>query len=93
MDGVVGTRTWARLCVRIEEGDSGNAVRALQISLNQGPHVESDTGYANIHVDGVFGKETEDDLRGQQEAAHIKIDGIAGAQTWAALLNPEVDDE
>ncbi len=89
VDGVVGPKTWARLCVRIQQGDRGHAVRALQILLNQGPHVESDTGFRNIFVDGIFGSETAQELRVAQEAGDIAPDGVAGPQTWSMLLTPD----
>ena len=89
VDGVVGPKTWARLCVRIQQGDRGHAVRALQTLLNGGPHVESDTGYRNIYVDGIFGSETGQELRVAQEGADIAPDGVAGPRTWSVLLTSD----
>lgn len=84
VDGQVGPQTWAKLCVRLRRGDRGDAVRALQTLLN------SRLGEAfNVKVDGVFGFSTEASLRKYQELSVLKIDGVAGAASWASLLSPE----
>ncbi len=78
VDGAVGAQTWAKLCPRLQRGDRGDAVRALQTLLS-------------VKADGVFGFGTETALRKKQKNFDLKSDGVAGAQTWAALLAPAGD--
>jgi peptidoglycan hydrolase-like protein with peptidoglycan-binding domain len=77
-DGVVGPATWPKLVVTVQQGASGNAVRALQSQLNA-------HGYA-LAVDGVFGSGTNAAVRSFQSARGLTVDGIAGANTWRALV-------
>jgi len=63
-----------------KNGDRGNRVRAIQALA--GPKRGHD-----LACDGVFGTETENAVRGVQEAALIKVDGIVGPETWKALLD------
>lgn len=58
-------------------GSSGNDVETLQTKLNK-------FGY-NLLVDGSFGPRTENAVRLFQAKAEIVVDGVVGAQTWAAL--------
>jgi hypothetical protein len=58
-------------------GSKGEAVRQLQERLNT-------VGF-NIPVDGDFGARTLEAVRNFQRAEGLKIDGIAGAKTQAAL--------
>ncbi len=88
-DGVVGAQTWAKLCPRLKRGDRGDAVRALQAMLPSGESGED--AEASIAVDGIFGFATEQALRAYQKRLGIKVDGVAGAQTWAALLSLQED--
>ena len=80
-DGVIGEQTLARLIVRLRRGDRGHAVRALQLLLAAvGDNADE------MNIDGIFGGETEDTLSFFQQRAGITADGIAGPQTWSALL-------
>ena len=79
VDGKVGAQTWAKLCPRLQRGDRGDAVRALQTLLS-------------VKADGVFGFGAETALRKKQKNFDLKSDGVAGAQTWAALLAPGESD-
>jgi peptidoglycan hydrolase-like protein with peptidoglycan-binding domain len=40
-----------------------------------------------IHVDGIFGPQTEQFVRGFQEALGIAKDGVVGPVTWRALVS------
>lgn len=81
VDGVVGAQTWVRLCPRLQRGDRGEAVRALQTLFNYSPE---DTG--EVKVDGVFGFSTEKRLRVYQAQQSLKVDGVASVQVWRGLL-------
>ncbi len=60
-------------------GSSGAAVRILQEML-------INYGYLNDVADGIFGPKTEEAVRAFQQANGLKVDGIAGPATWAALF-------
>lgn len=62
----------------LQPGDEGEWVTYLQQMLEQ-------AGYSPGAVDGSFGSTTEDAVRACQEANGLTVDGIVGAQTWAAL--------
>jgi peptidoglycan hydrolase-like protein with peptidoglycan-binding domain len=57
----------------------GEAVTQLQQRLN-------DRGFDCGKVDGSFGARTDAAVRAFQEQHGLKVDGIVGAKTWAALL-------
>jgi peptidoglycan hydrolase-like protein with peptidoglycan-binding domain len=40
-----------------------------------------------IHVDGIFGPQTDNFVRGFQTALGISADGIVGPVTWRALVS------
>jgi len=65
--------------LQVQEGHTGEEVRALQILLN------GRTG-AGLNADGVFGPLTRAALVRYQEASHLGVDGIAGPHTWGELL-------
>ncbi|GAA4905896.1 peptidoglycan hydrolase-like protein with peptidoglycan-binding domain [Stackebrandtia albiflava] len=77
-DGVIGARTWSALIVTISEGARGDAVRALQVQLNN-------LG-ASLAVDGVFGGMTASTVRFWQSHMGLTVDGIVGPQTWRAFI-------
>lgn len=56
----------------------GPAVKAIQYLLRA-------RGY-KIKVDSTFGLQTETAVRDFQRRRKLKVDGIVGAQTWAALI-------
>jgi hypothetical protein len=64
----------------LELGAKGDAVRRLQILLNDklrpGPQ---------LRVDGHFGAKTETAVMKFQELRKLEADGVVGPQTWAAL--------
>jgi hypothetical protein len=65
------------------KGSRGRRARFLQIALNT--HLQR---LPNLTVDGRFGPQTEAAVRDFQKFAGVPIDGIAGAETWKALLRP-----
>ncbi|TQE21986.1 peptidoglycan-binding protein [Streptomyces ipomoeae] len=77
-DGIVGANTWSKLILTVKTGSKGNAVKALQLQL-------TDNGYAT-NADGAFGTRTAEKVRAFQKAKGLKADGIAGPNTWAALV-------
>lgn len=78
-DGVAGPATWSALVPTIRLGSSGNAVRALQIQLNE-------KSRAGLPVDGVFGGGTETAVKNFQSHAGLTPDGVVGPTTWKNLI-------
>lgn len=59
-------------------GSQGDTVRQLQSELNR-------HGY-QLDEDGVFGKKTRAAVRDYQKKNSLRLDGIAGDETWGSLL-------
>lgn len=59
-------------------GSTGSAVSKLQTILNE-------HGYG-LAVDGIFGEKTRAAVRDYQKRYNLKLDGIAGPETWGSLL-------
>jgi peptidoglycan hydrolase-like protein with peptidoglycan-binding domain len=85
VDGVVGPRTWRVLppaphTPRLNRGDSGDSVSALQRGLRRygGPGNPTDPG----QIDGDFGARTESAVRAYQSDRGLGNDGIVGDLTW-----------
>jgi peptidoglycan hydrolase-like protein with peptidoglycan-binding domain len=85
VDGVVGPNTWSHLIVTVRRGSNGDAVRAVQEVMKF--HDQSGGEGPPIHVDGIFGPQTEHFIRGFQEALGITHDGVVGPVTWRALVS------
>jgi peptidoglycan hydrolase-like protein with peptidoglycan-binding domain len=85
VDGVVGPVTWSRLIITVRRGSHGDAVRAVQEVMKF--HDQSGGQGPPIHVDGIFGPQTDRFVRGFQTALGIASDGIVGPVTWRALLS------
>ncbi|MCW5877568.1 MAG: peptidoglycan-binding protein [Anaerolineales bacterium] len=79
-DGIVGPQTWQALIqgASSDQGDTGQAVRALQRLLNK-------FGY-NLNVDAAFGPATRSALVSFQSSYGLTADGVAGPDTWKALV-------
>jgi peptidoglycan hydrolase-like protein with peptidoglycan-binding domain len=84
-DGIVGPQTWPKLVVQVKKGNSGDAVRAVQEVMKF--HDQSDGEGPPIHVDGIFGPQTDNWVRGFQTAVGTPADGIVGPITWRALVS------
>ncbi|HET9138207.1 penicillin-insensitive murein endopeptidase [Actinophytocola sp.] len=78
-DGIVGPNTWAALVPVLRQGDSNQAVRALQVELNEKRRL-------SLAVNGVFDAATNTAVRNFQQHAGIGVDGIVGAVTWRNLV-------
>jgi peptidoglycan hydrolase-like protein with peptidoglycan-binding domain len=63
----------------LQRGDRGPTVRMLQERL-------ASAGFPCEPVDGIFGKGTEQSVRGFQGSRSLDVDGTVGLQTWTALL-------
>ena len=59
-------------------GSTGSAVSKLQTILNE-------HGYG-LAVDGIFGEKNRAAVRDYQKRYNLKLDGIAGPETWGSLL-------
>lgn len=63
-------------------GDKGPDVKDLQAKLNE-------LGYAAGFADGVFGAQTRRAVVAFQSDRNLKIDGLVGEKTWAALADAQ----
>jgi peptidoglycan hydrolase-like protein with peptidoglycan-binding domain len=78
VDGQIGPQTWSSLIVQIQQGSTGDAVKAAQLELNR-------YGYG-VAVDGQFGPNTDSATRAFQSAHGLQVDGQIGPQTWETLV-------
>lgn len=72
-----GNLTWPALIIQVGPGDSGDAVRAVQVL------------FADLAVDGSFGALTEAAVRSFQHMFGLVADGIVGPATWHLLVVPK----
>ena len=72
-DGKIGPNTWEALVVTVQQGSSGDAVRAAQYKLG-------------VTVDGAFGSGTKSAVINFQKSKGLSADGVVGPNTWAALV-------
>jgi peptidoglycan hydrolase-like protein with peptidoglycan-binding domain len=83
-DGLVGKKTKASLqeAIRpkptLRRGDRNDDVAYLQEALHG-------RGFDSGAPDGIFGRNTETAVKSFQDSAGLKVDGIVGKNTWAAL--------
>jgi peptidoglycan hydrolase-like protein with peptidoglycan-binding domain len=84
-DGIMGPQTWPKLIVQVKKGSTGDAVRGVQEVMKF--HDQSDGEGPPIHVDGIFGPQTDRFVRGFQNAVDIDVDGIVGPVTWRAMVS------
>lgn len=85
VDGVVGPQTWSAIIVQVSKGSTGDAVRGVQYEFQY--RTGSDDPAADTPIDGVFGSQTDEQVRGFQEALDLVVDGIVGPITWRALIS------
>lgn len=78
VDGIWGPKTKAA-CVNVRRGAKGNITRVLQGALIC-------LGYNTGGFDGVFGAATETAVHSFQASRGLSVDGVAGRNTFAALL-------
>lgn len=81
-DGIVGPQTWAALIQgkQINQGKTGDAVRALQVLLHK------KFEYNQVDIDGNFGPITNSAVEDFQDTYDLDVDGIVGPETWQALV-------
>lgn len=91
VDGRVGSQTWPLLLLRLKQGDRGDAVRAWQIALRDYAAPDGTSPFAGQKVDGIFGSATRANVtKFQKYWGELKVDGIVGAHTWEAILQPDL---
>ena len=78
-DGIVGNQTWPVLIVKVSNGSTGDAVRAVQSQI--------ESRHGGLEIDGSFGRETDRTVRFFQEDVGLTVDGIVGPHTWNALVS------
>jgi len=83
VDGVVGPVTWSRLFITVRRGSTGEAVKGVQVRMNQR---QADP----IAVDGDFGPLTEAAVREFQQSRDIDVDGVVGPITWRQCVSEPV---
>lgn len=66
-------------CYIVKDGDTGTHVKALQALLNA-------NGWAKLTVDGECGSKTVAAIKQFQSNNKLQVDGVAGKNTWNALL-------
>lgn len=99
-DGVVGEKTWEaledpKLPVQrfpvLRKGD-GIDYPQLQDEVKQLQALLKKAGFlpADAPIDGLFGENTENALKRFQESEKLTVDGLAGANTWSALVKEPV---
>jgi peptidoglycan hydrolase-like protein with peptidoglycan-binding domain len=84
-DGIVGPQTWPAVIVTVRRGNSGDAVRGVQVEF-QFRNLSGDPTQG-VRIDGIFGPKTDEAVRGFQQALAITVDGIVGPVTWRALVS------
>lgn len=67
---------------QVSRGDRGGSVRPLQLLL-----IGSGMACGSSGADGIFGSGTESAVKAFQRHHGLTVDGIAGRNTWAKLLN------
>ncbi|WP_266075373.1 peptidoglycan hydrolase [Haladaptatus caseinilyticus] len=82
VDGMTGPNTWSELIVYVTSSsdDPYWPTYAVQHQLYY------DEGY-DISVDGYYGPETESAIESFQSSAGLTVDGMAGPNTWQALVD------
>ncbi|MEY2440670.1 MAG: hypothetical protein QOJ46_96 [bacterium] len=79
-DGIVGNATWPKLVVQVNAPATGPAVRAAQSQIHS--RIQ---GW--VTVDGTFGPQTTEVVKGFQGPIGLNVDGIVGPQTWNRLVS------
>jgi peptidoglycan hydrolase-like protein with peptidoglycan-binding domain len=93
VDGIVGPATWAALGgdtpgpPTLHDGLDGLVVENLQTILNQGRGGFAPSSNPVLTVDGIFGPQTAQAVKGAQQSGSITVDGVVGLQTWALPIH------
>lgn len=78
-NGVVDQPTWRALQPTMRLGHGSEAVKALQVALNEKHGFQ-------LAQDGLFGMRTDAAVRQFQAHMGLVADGVVGPMTWAALV-------
>jgi peptidoglycan hydrolase-like protein with peptidoglycan-binding domain len=90
VSGTVDALTWNALpdggpMPTLENGSSGDVVRALQTLLTNGAPGQWTT--TPLGIDGDFGPHTKASVEAFQAWGGVAVDGIVGDQTWSVSLH------
>ncbi|MFE0699490.1 N-acetylmuramoyl-L-alanine amidase [Streptomyces sp. NPDC058872] len=77
-DGYAGNQTWHQLVAPVRRGDTGEAVKAVQLLLT--------ARALPTTVDGAFGPGMQNSVTTFQTGAGLPADGVVDARTFARLL-------
>ncbi len=76
--GRVDDQTWSELVSTLSRGQQSASVRAAQLLVRKQGQ--------DLAVDGRYGEDTEDAMRGFQREHGLVTDGVVGPATWQELL-------
>ncbi|MFB5660247.1 peptidoglycan-binding protein [Alteribacillus sp. HJP-4] len=62
----------------LQQGSAGIEVEFVQVTLNEASF--------ETEVDGLFGAQTDEQVRNFQSERELAVDGIVGVETWTALF-------
>jgi peptidoglycan hydrolase-like protein with peptidoglycan-binding domain len=85
VDDIVGPQTASALFGRAVIASAQNAAEVSSETNTSSSGVEQLQAALHVHVDGIFGPETEAGVRSLQAHHGISVDGIVGQETWALL--------
>lgn len=81
IDGIAGNQTLTS-CPTVRKGARGELTRWIQKRLL----LYFQIWKGNSRADGIFGDDTEKNVKAFQKIKHLAEDGIVGIETWRALL-------
>lgn len=81
------TRKGAATLTAAALGGTPPTSRPTVLRGSRGAHVQSVQRLLGVAADGIFGPKTEQAVRMFQQSNGLKVDGVVGRNTWAALTS------